>query len=125
MKIDNIYVIENNKFGKAIAAWAEDKRIQVTFTIQKKNDLSEIVDGVVLFHENHDFSKEDLEIEQSLDKKNIAIHKVDINGTLVATNSNFNMWLDRNRPSNLLILGDDNISENVNLDKFLKGIDGQ
>lgn len=122
MKLETIYVIENNKFGNAITEWAEDKRIQVVPTTQKKDDLSEMVDGVVLFHENHNFSRDDDDIQTEMGRANIAVHKVDINGTLAATNSNFNMWLDRNRPKSLLILGGDVVSKNANLQSFLKGI---
>ncbi|HLV41619.1 MAG TPA: hypothetical protein VKY37_05030 [Brumimicrobium sp.] len=123
MKIETIYVIENNKFGKAIGEWAEDKRIQVVPTAQKNNELSELVDGVVLFHENHNFTKEDDETQEQLSNDNKAVHKVDINGTLAATNSNFNMWLDRNRPNSLLILGDDAVVKNPNFSNFLEGIE--
>lgn len=123
MKIEIIYVIEDNKFGKAITEWAEDKRIQVVPTNQKKDDLSELVNGVVLFHENHNFSKDDDEMQEEMSRGNIPVHKVDINGTLAATNSNFNMWLDRNRPQSLLILGDEEVAKNGNLESFLKGIE--
>lgn len=123
MKIETIYVIERNKFGKSITEWAEDKRIQVVPTTQKKDDLSELVDGVVLFHENHNFSKDDEDLQDELSRVNIPVHKVDINGTLAATNSNFNMWLDRNRPQAILILGDDDVAKNANLPSFLKGIE--
>lgn len=123
MKIETIYVIENNKFGKAIAEWAEDKRIEVVPTTQKNDNLSELIDGVVLFHENHNFSREDEDTQSELSRGNTPVHKVDINGTLAATNSNFNMWLDRNRPQSLLILGDDEVAKNGNLPNFLKGIE--
>ena len=123
MKIETIYVIENTKFGKAIGEWAEDKRIQVVATSQRNNDFSELVNGVVLFHENHNFSKEDDETQEQLSSDNKPVHKVDINGTLAATNSNFNMWLDRNRPDSLLILGDDDVANNPNFSTFLKGIE--
>ncbi|HLW30496.1 MAG TPA: hypothetical protein VKX29_06535 [Brumimicrobium sp.] len=124
MKIETIYVIENNKFGKAIGEWAEDKRIHVVLTEQKNNELSSLIDGVVLFHENHNFSKDDDETQEVLGKDNKAVHKVDLNGTLAATNSNFNMWLDRNRPRTLLILGNDKVAKNANLANFLNGIEG-
>lgn len=123
MKIKTIYVIANNKFGKTIGEWAESNRIEVVSTAQKNSELSELVEGVVLFHENHNFSKEDEELQEELDKDNKPIHKVDINGTLAATNSNFNMWLDRNRPQSLLILGAEEIANNPNLPIFLKGIE--
>src|SRR5690554_7701054 len=69
MKIETIYVIENNKFGKTIGEWAEDKRIQVVATSHRSGDLSELVDGVVLFHENHNFSKEDDETQEDLSRE--------------------------------------------------------
>lgn len=123
MKIETIYVIENNKFGKAIAEWAENKRIEVVATTHKNDNLTEVIDGVVLFHENHNFSKDDEDTQNELSNGNTAVHKVDINGTLAATNSNFNMWLDRNRPSTLLILGDEEVAVNANLPNFLERIE--
>ena len=123
MKIETIYVIENNKFGEAITQWAEGKRIQVVPINRKKDDLNGVIDGVVLFHENHNFSKSDDELQEEMSSGNIAVHKVDINGTLVATNSNFNMWLDRNRPKNVLVLGDSGVAKNENLPNFLDGIE--
>lgn len=123
MKIETIYVIENNKFGKTIAEWAEGKRIQVISTTHKNDELSDLVDGLVLFHENHNFSKEDHETSQVISRDNKAIHKVDINGTLAATKSSFNMWLDRNRPRQLLILGSEKVAKNTNLPVFLEGIE--
>lgn len=113
----------DNKLGTMIAQWAEDQRIQVAPKPQKNNELIELVDSVVLFHENFDFSKEDLDTLDILNKNNKAVHKVDINGTLSATNSNFNMWIERNKPTCLLVLGEDKVAENSNLSKFLEGIE--
>ncbi len=123
MKIETLYVIENNNLGSAITEWAEGKRIQVAPKSQKNNELIQLVDSVVLFHENFNFSKEDEETLDVLNKNNKATHKVDINGTLSATNSSFNMWLERNKPECLLILGDNNVAKNPNLPKFLDGIE--
>jgi hypothetical protein len=124
MKVEALYIIKNNGFGEAISEWAEGKQIDVIPTKQKNNDLSVLVDAVVIFHENHNFSKEDGLTHNSLLNKNIAIHKVDINGTLAATNSNFNLWLERNQPKKLLIIGEKGIAQNMNLSKFLAGIEG-
>lgn len=122
MNLETIYVIADSKFGKNIAEWADSKEIGVTSTPQKNNELSEIVDGVVVFHENHNFTKEDNETQDILSENNKPIHRVDLNGTLSATNSNFMMWLDRNKPNSLLFLGDDEVIKNENLSVFLNGI---
>ena len=123
MNLETLYVEEENKLASTITKWAEEKRIQVAPRPLKNSELLKSVDGVVLFHENHNFSREDEEIVDLLNKNNKSAHKVDINGTLSATNSNFNMWLERNKPLSLLILGESVIGENGNLTKFLEGIE--
>lgn len=123
MDIEALYVIVDNKFGKYIAEWAEEREINVVPTAQRNSELSELVDAVVVFHENHNFSKENDETQQVLAKENRAVHKVDLKGTLSATHSNFQMWLERNRPEKLLFIGDDAVIKNENLPVFLGDIE--
>lgn len=123
MTIQTVYVIDNNAFGKSIEEWTDSKRIEAVTVEQKNNELLEHVDAVVVFHENHTFSKEDEETHTFLTENNKPGYKVDINGTLAATKSNFTMWLERNRPKNLLILGKSAVVKNDNFKRFLEGID--
>lgn len=123
MRIRKIYIIEDSTFGKSIAEWTEDKRIEAVPVDQKNTDLIDEVDAVVVFHENHNFAKEDGETHAYLTENNKPGHKVDINGTLAATNSNFTMWLERNRPNALLILGQADVAKNPNFKRFLESID--
>src|SRR5690554_4301826 len=123
MNLETIYVVSDNKFGKYIAEWAGSKKVEVITTQQKNSNLFDLVDGVVIFHENHNFRKEDLETQDVLNENNRAVHKVDLNGTLSATNSNFIMWLERNKPKSLLFLADDAVIKNNNLSAFLEGVD--
>lgn len=122
MKIETVYLISNNSFGNTITGWSEGKSIDVVSVEQKNNDLADIVDAAVVFHENHNFTKEDEEIQGFLESNNRPSHRVDINGTLAATKSNFTMWLERNKPSNLLILGSPDIAKNPNLKRFLDSL---
>lgn len=122
MKIKTVYLINNNSFGNTITEWSEGKRIDAVSVDQKNSNLVEIVDGAVVFHENHNFTKEDEEIQEFLESNNRPSHRVDINGTLAATKSNFTMWLERNKPSNLLILGNPDIAKNPNLKRFLDSL---
>ena len=122
MKIKTVYLISNNSFGNTITEWSEDKRIDVVSVEQKNNDLADIVDAAVVFHENHNFTKEDEDIQGFLESNNRPSHRIDINGTLAATKSNFTMWLERNKPSNLLILGSPDIAKNPNLKRFLDSL---
>ncbi|PHR47106.1 MAG: hypothetical protein COA32_09290 [Fluviicola sp.] len=122
MKIKTVYLINNNSFGNTITEWSEGKLIDVVSIDQKSSDLVDIVDGAVVFHENHNFTKEDEDIQEFLESNNRPSHRVDINGTLAATKSNFTMWLERNKPSNLLILGSLDIAKNPNLKRFLDSL---
>lgn len=124
MKIETIYLIEQSGFVNSIKEWAEEKKINVVSIDGKNEDLADIIDGVVLFHENHNFTKEDEEVFNFLVNNNRPGHRVDINGTLAATNSNFTMWLDRNRTKRLLMLGSGEIVKNVNLKRFLDNLKG-
>jgi hypothetical protein len=122
MKIETVYLINNNSFGNTITEWSIGKSIDAVSVDQKNNNLAEIVDAAVVFHENHNFSKEVEEIQSFLESNNRPSHRVDINGTLAATKSNFTMWLDRNKPSSLLILGSSDIAKNPNLKRFLDSL---
>ncbi|MGM0478780.1 MAG: hypothetical protein ACQERC_06125 [Bacteroidota bacterium] len=123
MTIQTVYVIDNNAFGKSIEEWTDSKRIEAVTVEQKNSELLERVDAVVVFHENHTFSKEDEETHTFLTESNKPGYKVDINGTLAATKSNFTMWLERNKPNNLLILGKAAVVKNKNFSRFLESID--
>jgi hypothetical protein len=72
----------------------------------------------VLLHENHNLFKELEDIAIQLDKSNVPSYKIDINGTLAATRSNFEMWVERNRPKNILFIGRDELAKNDNLGRF-------
>lgn len=119
MKIDTVYLLNNDEFSKAIANWTEGKRVKYVSTDKKGESLAEIIEGVVVFHENHNFSKEDEDIQELIESHNKPAHRVDINGTLAATASNFTMWLERNKLKSLLVLGNKEVSKNENLKRFL------
>ena len=120
MKVNTIYLTENGNFSKAISAWAESKGFSVEQIDPKTTELYDLIQGVALFHENHNFSKEDVELHEEIIKDNIPGYKIDLNGTLVATVSNFTMWLERNKPNKLLILGNTDLAKNKNLERFLE-----
>lgn len=123
MKIKTVYLIDNNSLGITIAEWSEGKRINAVNLDQKNDNLADVVDAAVVFHENHNFTKEDEDIQSLLENNHRPSHRVDINGTLAATKSNFTMWLERNKPSNLLILGNPEVAKNPNLKRFLDSLE--
>jgi len=84
--------------------------------------LYDVIDGAILFHINHNLSKELNELHKEIDMNNRPIHKIDVNGTLAATVSNFTMWIERNKPERILVLGGDEVENSNNLHRFLTSI---
>lgn len=123
MKVEKIYLNQESSFATAIKDWAAGKNIEVQTIDLKSVDLIDLVDGVAIFHENHNISKEQDEIQEYLNNHNRPGHRIDINGTLAATKSNFTMWLERNQTKNILLLGSPNISKNANLKRFIDSLE--
>lgn len=121
-KVKTIYLIESNLFSKSIEEWAINSLLSVETLDTKTQDIDEFIDGVVVFHENYNISKEIEDLQLILDSANRPGHRIDINGTLAATKSNFEMWLERNKPSKLLFLGKDDLPKNENLQRFLENL---
>lgn len=119
MKIEHIYLSGQNGFTDVLNSWAEGRGMTVNFIDLKEDILLAKVDAVVVFHENHNLQKEDEDVHGLLVKNNKPGHKIDINGTLAATKSNFAMWIERNKPNSLLVLGANEIIKNPNLQRFL------
>jgi len=113
--------IEQNSFSEFVQKWCEENGVE-TGIIDSKTNYLDASNGIVLFHENHNFSKEAEDLLNLFDKNNQPIHKVDINGTLVATSSNFLNWLERNKIERLLVIGGNNLTDNDNLIRFFAKI---
>ena len=121
MKIDKFYILSRGKFADTIKSWANDHQIEV---VEQMNGsaLYDVIDGAILFHINHNISKELNELHKEIDMNNRPIHKIDVNGTLAATVSNFTMWIERNKPERILVLGGDEVENSNNLHRFLTSI---
>lgn len=119
MRVTQLY-FEDNAFGKTISAWAESIGIE-TIKLDPKNDGQiEEVDGLLLFHENHDIDKVRHELLSIFEHKQRGISKIDINGTLSVAVSNFSLWLERNKCKSLLATGSEELIQNPNLERFLE-----
>ena len=121
-KVKTVCLIESNLFSKSIEVWAHNSSLSLETLDAKTQDIDEFIDGVVVFHENHNISKEIEDLQLILDSANRPGHRIDINGTLAATKSNFEMWLERNKPSKLLFLGKNDLPKNKNLQRFLENL---
>ena len=119
MIIEKIYLLSTNSFSKCVEEWAANASVQSQRLSIKKQNIEDLIDGVVVFHENFNKHKNIEELVENLVQLNRPSHRVDINGTMVATKSNFEMWMERNQIRNLLILGDDQLPKNTKFKSFL------
>lgn len=119
MIIEKIYLLSTNSFSKCVEEWAAYASVQSQRLSIKKQNIEDLIDGVVVFHENFNKHKNIEELVENLVQLNRPSHRVDINGTMVATKSNFEMWMERNQIRNLLILGDDQLPKNTKFKSFL------
>jgi hypothetical protein len=118
MKINNIYLLSETKFAKAISNWVLDSHIEIgefKKHIGQENDI----DGLIIFTENQSIDKDCNELRDIFDKKQKPVQKIDINGTLNVGVSNFTFWLERNNCKNILAIGADSLVSNPNFERLL------
>lgn len=122
MKIEHIY-IDKNPFGKIIEEWVSTFNITNIHTEPlKSNSGINKTDNLVVFHANHDISKQYMDLIDLFESRQKNVCKIDLKGTLAAGKSNFELWLDRNQPEDMLIIGEGSLSNNENTIRFLEAI---
>ncbi len=117
-KLTKIYTEAGNSLSGYLKGWAEERNIDLEEIDLKSDELLEKCDSLVILHENHDISKDHAELRESFDVKNKGVHKIDINGTMVVALSQFEIWVERNKIKNLLVLGENQVVENENNERF-------
>ncbi|MBW7867109.1 MAG: hypothetical protein H3C31_02155 [Brumimicrobium sp.] len=122
MIIDSIYTISGSNLEKKIVSMSNEREITIHSTTYRNEDENNLLQGIVLFHNNYEILREDEELINSLNKHNIPSHKVDLNGTLLATSANLERWLENNRPKSILLLGDKKVIDHEYLTNFLDKI---
>jgi hypothetical protein len=119
MKLKKVYIKPGGYFSSVINEWATTNNVE-TLEASLAEGFEENIDGLVIFNQNSDESKEILDIRKIFDKKLKPVHRIDINGTLMVGVSNFSLWLERNACGSVLFLGDDVLKENTNLPRYLE-----
>lgn len=120
MIVEELY-FEDNSFGKLIQEWAATFNVVPVGGELKSFDINSF-DGLIIFHENHDILKSHSDLLENFETRQKGISKIDLNGTLSVAKSNFELWLERNRSKKILVVGDEHLSSNVNVERFLNEI---
>lgn len=119
MLLKNILLRAQNAFETEIENWAKTKSVHAAY-FDGKESLFDVTDAVVIIHEDHNISRELNDLRDQLEKLYKPTHQVDINGTVNASVNSLRFWLENNKPSNLLIVGADNLTENPRMKNYLE-----
>lgn len=119
MKVDKIYLKSGSKFSEKIGDWAAARAKEVVTIADKFQESFDSMDSMLIFNENQSLSKEISDIKTLFDKQQKAVHKIDINGTLMVGMSNLDLWAEQSKCKNLLIMGGDELVKNHNLERYI------
>lgn len=121
MKIEKIYVKPGLNLSKRLAEWANINKVE-SEEIEVIEELEDSLDGLVIFNQNQDIDRDDLEIRRLFDQKQRPVQRIDINGTLMVGVSNFSLWLERNGCKSVLMIGSEELIQNPNLERYLESM---
>jgi len=118
MLLKRIILRNTDSFETTMQKWADSNKVKSEI-FDGNNELSEIADAVVLFHEDYNISKENASIKDLFSNNAKFSHSIDVNGTLMASVSSFVFWLENHKPNSVLIIGDDKLVENKKFNTYL------
>lgn len=119
MLLKKIILRNRDKFELTVEEWCLKLKINVEI-FDGKESLSDTVDALVIFHEDHNISKENKELRELLERSHKPAHQVDINATMNASMSSLKFWLENNKPFNVMLVGDEKIAKSTRLQDFLE-----
>ena len=121
MLVDRIILKLNKKFSNSIEPWATSNCNDLVQLADKNLDIISI-DSLLIFNQNQILTQDVSDLRVQFDKLQKPILHIDINGTLSVGISNLELWIERNKCRSILILGADDLVNNINLERFLQSI---
>ncbi|MDX1348609.1 MAG: hypothetical protein R3279_00100 [Putridiphycobacter sp.] len=119
MLLKNIILRKGEGFETSIQKWADLNNISHEI-FDGSQELYELADAIVLFHEDYNISKENAAIKDLFSNNGKFSHSIDVNGTLMASVSSFVFWLENHKPKSVLIIGDNKLVENKKFNTYLE-----
>lgn len=121
--IQTIYTPEKSAFATTIRNWLTDLGFHLE-TFDESQDQIERMDAVVIFHENHNFDKPVAELRDLFERRQVAMHKIDMSGTLNVAISHLSLFLERTQCKQVLFLGSDSLNDNPKMGLFMEKWNG-
>jgi hypothetical protein len=119
MLLQKIILRNSDPFEEVIEKWARKNNIEV-FVFDGKDSLFELCKSVVVFHADHNISRENKELKAQMEKIHRPGREIDIQGTMNASISSLKFWLENNNPENVLFVGDDKLADGTRLEDYLQ-----
>ncbi|MFD1553144.1 hypothetical protein DNU06_12500 [Putridiphycobacter roseus] len=119
MLLKSIILRKTDEFEAAIQDWSDSNEIKHEI-FDGSQELYELADAIVLFHEDYNISKENASIKDLFSNNGKFSHSIDVNGTLMASVSSFVFWLENHKPKSVLIIGDDKLITNKKFSTYLE-----
>lgn len=119
MLLKNIILRKAEDFETSIQKWADLHNISHEI-FDGSQELYELADAIVLFHEDYNIAKDNAAIKDLFANNGKFSHSIDVNGTLMASVSSFVFWLENHKPKSVLIIGDNKLIENKKFDTYLE-----
>lgn len=116
-RLETVYLTDKSQFASFIASALTDRNIQVV-EFDHSADQVETINGVVIFHENHNFDKRSAELRDLFELRQIPVHKVDMSGTMNVALTHLSLFLERIKGTAVLFLGADALVQNPKLELF-------
>ncbi len=110
-----IYLQEKTAFAASIRPSLTDRGL---VTAPFDDSQIEYIDGVVLFHDNHNFDKSVAELRDLFENRQVGMHKIDLSGTMNVALSHLSLFFDRTKCKKVLFLGSESLKDHPKLEIF-------
>lgn len=121
MLVNRIILKLNTKFSNYIASLST-ANCNDLMQLTDRNLVVSTIDAFLIINQNQVLNQETQELRNQFDTLQKPILHIDINGTLSVGKSNLTLWIERNKCSSIMIVGSDDLINNINLERFLESI---
>lgn len=115
--IKTIFTPEKSAFAVSIRTWLSERGFNVD-TFDETIDQIELIDAVVIFHEHHNFDRSVAELRDLFERRQVAMHKIDMSGTMNVAISHLSLFLERTQCKFVLFLGSEGLKDNPKMELF-------
>jgi hypothetical protein len=115
--ISTIYTPEKSAFATDLRGWLTGLGFNVE-TFDESSDGIERIDAVVIFHDNHNFDRPVAELRDLFEKRQVAMHKVDLSGTMNVAISHLSLFVERTQCKHVLFLGSEALKDYPKMELF-------